>query len=256
MTMDDLLTRTGHLTDLTVDRYLDEDLADVERASVEAHLEACDPCVELVAEVRAFGDAMNVTIPQLEAAPRPAEPARVLPFRRSGFTVGVSAAFALAAATLVAVALPTIERGGGLLPPDTITLKGPAFAWEVHVHDGQRSRVVEPGERVKAGHRVGFRVQSKRPGHLAIFGADDHGETYVAFPQDDRGRAARWPASETLVDVDAAMAFDANPGRERLVVVFCSEPFELAPTLAMLRDGEAPPDARCTTKDLVLHKGP
>lgn len=247
--MDGLLTQGGHLTDLTVDRYLDVDLSDDERAAVEGHLEACDPCVELVEEVRRWGDGLNVTIPQFSA---PSSPAKVLPFRPRSFSTGVGAALAIAAATLVVVALPSAPSPE--LPPDTFTLKGPAVAWELHVHDGQASRVVEPGDEVEPNHRVGFRVQSRRAGYLAIFGADDHGESYVAFPQDDSGRAAAWGASDVMLDVPAAIAFDAKPGREWLKVVFCAEPFalsEMQPTLPTVR---VPDVEGCTTKVRVLRK--
>ncbi len=263
--MNDTLTQAGHLTELTVDRHLDGELQGPALESVERHLEGCEACRQLLEEVRAWGATLDVRPPttlKTEEEPPPSEPeqrgAVVLQFP-SSFTRGVSVGLALAAAALFMVLLPRTSDapvpGVSGPPSDVYRLRGPTLDWEVRVHDGQRDRRVEPGDVVHPGERVGFRVHAKVDGFLAILGADDTGEAYVAYPTDESRRAVPWAGSKGFRDVDAAMRFDAKPGKERLLALLCTKPVELTPVLKELPRGGALP-LGCAKEEITLHKVP
>ena len=103
--------------------------------------------------------------------------AKVLPFRRAA-PVALAAGLAVAAAVTMMVMPPE--------PPpvaDTFRVKGAPFELEVHVHDGERSRRVSPGDTVRPGDRLGFRVRGAQEGHLMIAGFDATLEPYLCYPQ-------------------------------------------------------------------------
>lgn len=257
------LDREGHLTALSIDRYLyDAPELDPEfHSSVEAHVGTCDLCRSRVDEVRDFdgsayvADALSSNLLPFPASPEPhdasagafhpsaldstplEEPARQakvvsLASRRRALTLTVGVLAAAAATALVFfMAQPQdgAESGRVELDPaaDRITLKGKPIAFEVHVHDGTSSRLVTSGDTIAANERVGFRVQSREAGHLLIVGVDDLGHAYLCYPQDEDkgGQAVALAPSDVPMQLPQAMRFDAVAGHERLVAVFCDAPF-------------------------------
>ncbi len=241
-----LFRRDGRLSELTIDRLLLDDLGGAEREAVEAHLARSPDCRAAVEAARGF-DATHPLSP----------PGRVLPFRRRAARVWAPLAGGLALAAALALVLWRGPAGGP--PGDGLRVKGGRFELEVHVHDGTRSRRVSSGAPVRPGDRVGFAVESDRPGHLLLLGIDARGETYPCYPQTPDGRAAALAPSVGPRPLPAAVRLDATPGRERLVALFCPEPFssaDVARTLRAARAADPLPVLRpgCTQREVVLVK--
>jgi hypothetical protein len=259
-----LLTHAGHLSDLTADRFIHDEFDGDEARELDRHLLDCADCRNLIEEMRAF-DAQLVGkfgppgIETKEATPTP--PAKVLSFptRRA---IGSVMAIAAAAALVFFVVQP---QDGGVIPtPDRVLIKGNPLTWEVQVEDGDTVKPVEPGATVHPGNRVGFKVRTRNDGYLAIIGIDDDGASYTAYPQGGKTEAAAWSKSEALVPLEAAMRFDAGQSRERLVAVFCLDPFALKPVIGALEQakpfsGSGPMrilKTGCAQRDILLIKQP
>ena len=252
MTPDALpLTRGGHLSDLTVDRFLYEpDAPETFRAAVEDHLQDCAQCSEEVDAIRRVDATVQL------APPRPLAPVIDLSARRRRWAVAGASVLALAAAAVLML------RPGPLSGPDLFRAKGPQFAFEVHVDEGSASRQVVSLDVVHPGDRFGFRVQAKTAGYLLVAGVDHKGETYICYPQDGPAPAPLSP-SPTPTQLDAAMRFDTVLGEERLIALFCPEPFDAVDALARMRvaiDGVPAAQALplvgdgCTQREVILEK--
>jgi hypothetical protein len=137
--------------------------------------------------------------------------------------------------------------------------KGQEFAFEVFVDAPTGARPVATGEAVEAGSRVGFRVHPRSSGHLLIVGVDEQGNDYLCFPQKGGGASASWEASERARAVEEAVRFDAVPGREHLVALYCERPIsweEVKGGLKEAQGGQALPTLRgdCVQREVILHK--
>jgi hypothetical protein len=152
---------------------------------------------------------------------------------------------AAAAALVLAVVEPLPQEE---TETEQVRLKGTTFEIEVHVHDGQTSRLVSGGDVVHPGERMGFRVRASMPGHLLLIGRDDRGATYPCYPASGQA-SAPVAGSSQMVALDAALAFDDALGTERLIAFFCDAPLEL-PGLAI--PSEIPPG--CVRRELSLTK--
>lgn len=223
---DDWLTRDGHLTALSLERHLAGEI------DAGDHLAACAPCQARFAALEA--DEAKVQLRPPRAAPAPS---------RWPLYGGILAA---AAAVVFFVLRPTggpVDPGGA----DGIRTKG-GFAFEVHAHDGQRSRQLFDGDAVGAGERLGFRVQSDVAGHLLIVGRDGAGERWLAYPQQGGGASVAFGPSP-LRDLGEAIQLDATPGDEQLTALLCAAPVHRAAI-----GGEAP--AGCRARRITLKKRP
>ena len=74
---------------------------------------------------------------------------------------------------------------------------------------------------------MGFAVKAPTDGWLLVLGRDDAGDTYLCYPQDSDGAAARLRATERYQKLDDAIVFDGRPGREHMTALFCPQPFGL-----------------------------
>lgn len=244
--------RSGHVNELTMERWVAGELEpDVER-ELDAHIGSCISCRLLRDEIVAETEAFSIG-PSPEVRQRFAEESRNL---TEGAPAGVTslasrraprlamwggALAAAAAIALVVVPAVTPEDPGAPpegsiktevtstrpsnLPPG-IRLKGAPFNLEVYANAGDEAYLVGTGDVVHSGDRVGFRVQSRRPGHLLIVGADDHGNTYLCSPQDTRGHSVAMFPSDEPITLKDAVRFDDVLGQERIVALFCEEPFD------------------------------
>ncbi len=218
------LTRDGHLSDLTIDRYLGEPAGDL-HAAVDAHAEGCSICRERIVTVRRF-DAGNSIAPRWPATMDGpgATVVQLVPRRdwRPNRRWAAAAGLLAAAASLVLLT----RVGVGPDETDVWRSKGGPFDLEVWVHDGERARLVVSGDVVHPQDRVGFRLDLREGGHILIIGVDGQGQAYVGYPQGLKGQSERVSATPEPMVLDEALRFDGILGLERIVGLFC--PSEVA----------------------------
>jgi len=256
--MSDVLDRGGHLSELTLDRLRFDPPEVAFRAAVEAHLAACESCRGALAALVEV-DATCALVPPTARASTGAS-AEVVPLtarrrrapRFSGALAGV------AALALAAIALFVLRPWAPPPDDDVITVRGGPFDFEVHVHDGERSRPASDGDVVYPGERMGFRVHLRQDGYLAIIGRDDRGMTYSCYPRPEAGavaslaHAVAHTPTDGPVTLPVAMRFDDTLGDEHITAVFCAFPFELGPSVISMADELA--RAGCSVTTLTLHK--
>ncbi len=248
------LDRSGHLSELSLDRYVydprDEDFC----AAVEVHLDACPDCRRVLEALKSEDASFELSAPSNiirfpSKSKNETSAIKVVPIRkRSTLSIALPVFLAAALALIVAWPRPPAEGPG----EDTYRVKGTPFELEVHVHDGQTSRLVADGDLVHPGERVGFRVRSKTAGHLLILGHDDRDNVYLCYPQGTTATAVPLDAHLEMVPLEAAMQFDDVLGAEHLTAYFCDSPLSL-PTLDP-KALETPPG--CTRRELTLKKVP
>ncbi|WP_434420153.1 DUF4384 domain-containing protein [Nannocystis pusilla] len=233
---------TGCLSDLVIDRLIVGELDDAARVEVLGHAAACTWCTARIAELR--GE-------QQVFAAGPVPLALHRPKRRF---LGVSAALA-AAAALALVFLP--DRSGpepepAPVPGDVVRTKGAAHVGLYVERDGKLSPLLS-GEHIVPGARVQPTYTATEPGHLAIFGIDGAGRVQRHYPAEAPGSAPVRPARDEPLPF--SLAFDATPGRERLVAVFCEQAFDAAALERRLADDAAfEPGPGCSVDRIDLHK--
>ncbi len=268
-----LFTQEGHLSDLTLDRLLLEDLSGDEHASVQEHLEACAACREDLDAVRHHDAAFFETHAPDWAAPAQAsgrapraeggEASRTFwsaTTRRALLTLGAAAIAVFALMPLLQA--PSGGRNTG--PEEGIRIKGEPMRMEVYVHDGKTARVAMHGERVSPGDRLGFKLFTRQSGWIMIVGWDHTKELYIGYPQ-TRGEphAESMEARPEGVDLQAALVLDDLLGVEHLMAIQCQEPFafeavrqDLSRALAQGGDRKSALGSGCTQHELMLHKHP
>ncbi|MEZ4241375.1 MAG: DUF4384 domain-containing protein [Myxococcota bacterium] len=218
----------GHLHDLALEDVLDG----AGSADAQAHVAACATCRDRLAAARHYG---MVALPPLTAG-RPANNTR----------------YYLAAALLCAVALlvaAPLLRGA---PGDGIRLRGAGVQLRVYVDEGDTSRRLRAGDPIRAGDRLGFTVQHRLPGYLMVVGVDARDEAYLCYPQGGDGHAATAPAAPQPVDLPQAVRVDGTPGPERLVAVWCAQPFDFDDAVAAARASSDP--TGCVRSEVTVVK--
>lgn len=285
--MSDLGDRIGHLSEMAFDKLkLDPPESDPSWfEAARAHLASCDGCRAAFDAMRAEDDAFALPpaarVREALTAPAPAtaiasehvsEPGRVTDLeaaraaraaRLNRIAAGATATLAIAA-TLFIVTRPSTT--GIIDQPDAreiLTPRGGKLDFEVHVHDGTKSRLVEDGGVVHPGERAGFGVRASEDGYLLVFGWDATGAPYAAHPTGDDLAAIRAPAIEATpepITLQSAIRFDDLLGDEHLAAVWCQNAFMLSDVIAprgsidasALTASAARRD--CVVRHVVLHK--
>lgn len=106
-----------------------------------------------------------------------------------------------------------------------IRVKGSSFSFFLYANNGTQVRPLVSNATVHPGERIGFRVENKKKGFLAIVGLDELGNDYVCFPQ--RDREAKFISSGKERTLDQAIKLDNKLGRERIIALFCDQPFSV-----------------------------
>jgi hypothetical protein len=245
------------------DRRLGESLQNVQISSISKNAQSAEDSVSTGPESSAKNSLKSGAVGASLESARPA--AEVIPLRGRSFggsrlsrseaaqdvplhkrkLMWLAMPLAAAAALVLAVVEPLPQEE---IEAERVRLKGTTFEVEVHVHDGQTSRLVSGGDVVHPGERMGFRVRASMPGHLLLIGRDDRGATYPCYPASGQA-SAPVAGSSQMVALDAALAFDDALGSERLIAFFCDAPLEL-PGLAI--PSEIPPG--CVRRELSLTK--
>ena len=243
--LEDLMTQDGHLTELSLNRYIQGELErDVENA-VRLHLETCARCSELYHNVLAFDEELRdsplfAQIPDFEAAPpsvtaaKPEPPLRThrLAARRSRW--GRKHAFwTAAAALLIAVLAYAVlgEEANELLSPttrsgeviDDIRIKGGGLGFQIHLKRASGSVELGAGSAVHPGDRLAFTVSPLDAGFMAIVGVDREHNAYICSPAD--GVAVWVEEGRKSVQLPGSVEMDALLGKERILALHCPKSF-------------------------------
>ncbi len=239
MSAGDRFDREGHPTELTIARVLADELT--LDGALATHFESCPACRDALDAARRFDRERALSPPPaLRASPTP------------GRGRWVPLAIAAAAAAVVGVLLLRPAPEG-----DGFRLKG-GLALTLVADDGGAQRAVDDGDPVRAGERLGFRVQHAAGGHLLVLGVDGRGETYPCHPQGPAPASEERPPTPRATALDAAVEFDATPGAETIVALLCDGPVryaEVAPILAAARGETVPPlRAGCRQDAVWLRK--
>jgi hypothetical protein len=224
---------TDHLSDLTWDRLhagdLEPELADLARL----HAAGCARCAARGAALDEHRTRFQAELPPLEAAARPRW--------RAVVPLAVTAA---AAAAVVAIAL---RPGPGPAERTKAGFAATAFAGR----DGDAVPLGN-GDPIFPGDRLQLSYSARHPGHLAVLAIDGTGAVAVYFPP---GGATTWAAAAgQRIALPSSTELGDAIGAERLWVVFCDQPQQLAPLTAALAAGGAPDQSGCEIQRMWFDK--
>ena len=255
---ENLFTRDGHVTELTMDRLLLKELSPVQESAIEAHVEECDDCDEELAIARTYYGGVGE---EEESAATDDEDttAQVVDLseerkRRRPLWV-VSSVAAVACALVLFFAIPTGEMDPtpmgdqemiGDPVVDEVRIRGDGFSMEVWISpvvdpdadpvEYGTARRADDGDALASGDRVGFRLFSVEAGDIMVVGVDPDDEVYPVYPHGEDESSARMDERPVGEDLSVAIVPDEEPGRERMVAIYCPEPFDFQTAKTAIRD--------------------
>jgi hypothetical protein len=236
----------GHLSELGLELFQLGELDAAEMEPAGEHVADCDPCTTRLTALGEHEASFSLPAPPAVVGPGATQP--VLAPKSANNTQFFVILSAVAAALLVAMTVPRFFVD----PVDEFRLKGTGVELEVHQKMAQGSRRVRSGSRVEADAHLGFRVRTKKDGHLLVLGIDDADAVYPVFPA--QGDAVEFPASKDGTDLDAAIRFDGNPGTETLMAVFCNNQVAYTLVAYALKERRVGQIDGCRSYEVVLHK--
>jgi hypothetical protein len=225
----------GHVSDLRWDRMLAGELAEVERAELLAHAEACPACAARRTEITAGFDAFANVAPAL---PRRA-PRRTL-------VAAIATVVAAAAGVMLVVHLRSSS------PIDGERTKG-GTGPHLLLAAGARARLapVMSGDRVMPGDSLQAAYTATSDGFGAVLARDGSGAASAYVPAQGDAMVAL-PAG-TLRSFPGSTILDEVVGAQVVEIVWCDTAHPLAPLIAELRaTGSVTPPAGCTVERVEL----
>lgn len=171
-------------------------------AALEAHVEGCADCAGYLKTLAALQETVAMPLPS--ARPPASAPAVHEARRRRRWTT-LGAALSLAAAV---VALLAFEPGQDAVP--AVAVKG-SPAVQLLVRRGEQTRVWDGSSHVRPGDVLGLRVACEEFSTVTVAAGVREGWTQLA----DQACPAQAKAA-----LPFTLVVDAEPGRERLAVVF------------------------------------
>ena len=223
---------TACTSSLELDRFLLGELSGPDAERVRAHVESCERCAPVVAQMRAQREEalppLRMNPPLKLVASAPDEP-RAIPMkpRAPRWWPRIAAAGAgMAAAALALIALQP--------PPAERTKGAGGFSIAMYVQHGDEVRRAGPDERLQGGDAIRFSVTAEASGYAAILSLDAAGTASVYFPQTERA-AALGAGADVALPISTRL--DATVGEEKIVGLFCNSPIELAPVKESLARG-------------------
>jgi len=231
-------------SDLRLDQWLAGELAQVERAALEAHAVGCEPCQRRRSELMDAQRSFASSAPSFAALSQ--SPAKA---GRSWRALGP--VLAAAAAVLLALGQPWrywLERD----QKNTRT-KGSVAQLDWVVRRGERVVAGRPDQSVRAGDALRFSIRAHEPVYAAVIGRDGAGHVIVYYPE---AAELVQVAAGTDQPLPLAIELDATPGDEQLHGVFCPRPVAVAQVKqAIERSADAPAlPPGCSHQRAVLHK--
>jgi hypothetical protein len=235
------------ISDLRLDAWLAQNLADQEARALRAHLSGCARCQSREALLREEREQFGAAHPELPAwlAPQSGDAdltqvaASKLRARGSAWLAGLAVA---AACLLAFIALPRAS----------VRTKGSDYL-SFYVKRGEAVHRGRLGEQVRRGDRLRFAYTASSPRYLAILSLDGARRASVYHPATAQAERVE-PGSEVLLP--SAVELDEAPGEERIYAVFCDQPPQLERLRAELAAKQtrfaAPAD--CTLDQIVVVK--
>jgi hypothetical protein len=265
-----MVTRTSLppscMSDLRFDRWHAGELEATESRAIDAHVRTCARCRQRDQELRSQAEVFlrNHPLPSgLGSGPCvvPARGGKRVSRWRVASMSGVLA-FASVVGWLVLApkrngassrqAAETVSRAHGR---DEVTSGvrakgGPRLGFFVkrdgRVLRGHNGFTVHPGDLLR------FSVTTLEPRHLAILSRDGRGVVSECYPGDGRSRGLAVSRDDLL---DSSVELDDTLGDEKIVAVFCDEPFEVGPLAARLgRAGALVVGEGCSLDSLDIRK--
>ncbi len=227
----------GCPTEWSLQRHAMDELRGDERDDMAEHVARCADCRAHVADLDQAREAFLAERPFALAEADIAERATFLPdepeieVERSGWSklrLGLVSFAAGAVAMIITVMImpwPTEET----VPYDGI--KGATGLEAALLRDGE-VRPVQPGDALRTGDEVQFRVDTGAYDHVVVVGIDGRGDVAVYQPLDGgRSLPVEPGAGRTL---DGGFRLDDAPGPEVWVAFFTDEPIEAADAAAQV----------------------
>jgi hypothetical protein len=254
------------MSDLRFDRWHAGELEATESHAIDGHVRACARCRRRDQEIRSQAEVF------LRKHPLPAglgSGPRVVPARGGKLVsrwrvASMSGALALASVVGWLVLAPKHDgassrqaaealsraRGRDEAPSGVRQKGGPRLGFFVK-RDGRVLRGHD-GFTVHPGDLLRFSVTTLEPRHVAILSRDGRGVVSECYPGDGRSRGLAVSRDELL---DSSVELDDTLGDEKIVAVFCDEPFEVGPLAARLgRGGALAVGEGCSLDSLDIRK--
>ncbi|MFT5432711.1 MAG: hypothetical protein ACI9OJ_003413, partial [Myxococcota bacterium] len=191
----------------------------------------------------AVESAQPKPLAQWREGPPPAEPSS-LAWLWSPPTFGVLAIIIGIVALLVLRSPASGEEDGAARTAGSVRLS------VYHNHGGKLSEVVA-GTKLRGGDSVRFAIGLTVPAHVVVFGAEENGRLFPAWPAS--GISEPLPqASRT--ELGGSVTLRDSVGAETFYVVACEEPFTLL-KLSQLSQGRLDMPDGCVANSLPIVKG-
>lgn len=235
-----------------------------ERASLEAHLDACPACSQIVEDELAYRQEFHQTHERAgflaAVRVRAAEPEA-----KGGWSTWWMPTLALgAAAALVLVMLLVIQPWQGQQgDPEGVRIKSEELEISYLVVEQGRLVVAEPGRVVHPKERIQFRISAPRGGFVHVVGVDQAGKVSVYYPRPDEA-SEPYPGGSGR-PVPGSVILDDTLGRERVFALLCDKPLDRDRLAQRVRAAAADPrvwidrhrlPVACIQTSLVLVKEP
>ncbi|MHB8419465.1 MAG: zf-HC2 domain-containing protein [Myxococcales bacterium] len=225
------MTETGHLSTLKLNARALGQLSPGDLGGADAHLEGCERCRALAAELAADDDRFRRevfprTLPRIEA-----RAARGRWGRGARWGWIWAPAVALAALPVALLVLRTSAPR-----PDLEPKGGPVF--QLFARRGVQVFAVEPGSRLQPGDQLRFVVDPGELDHVLVASRDGAGKLSVYYPFGAVASGAVTPTTRS--ELPGSVTLDGTLGDERLWAVFSRRPLSSEEVLQALSS----PDSR------------
>ncbi len=210
----DLLTRHGHLGELTLDLYDAGELSPVQRERVEEHLQDCGQCRR---HLRAVEEHVVSIAPPLRVAPRPSAGSVTL------WGLAVSGGLGLAAAAVLA--LTTVPWPGPQRVQPEPRESSPPMASAYTTSTAQEcdlDEFVGVGLEVKGQW---IEVQSRGEGYLAVLVATGSDSVAMDTDGEDADEVLEVLRAPAFVGDGEGLRLRLGVGSHRVVALMCSQAF-------------------------------
>jgi hypothetical protein len=194
-------------------------------SEIDAHVAGCGACRERrVAAARLDGQFERDVMPRTLGRVR-AKLHRAPPWRPRWWLVGCSLGATAVAAALLIVARPRPQPDGAWDGLKGAVPSGDGAALSVFVKRGDKVKVLEPGQPLRAGDALRFVARLDRPRFVELRARDAAGNERTLFPQGPT--AVQLRPGQAL---PGGFVVDAAPGPERLTVLLGDRPFPVGRT--------------------------
>lgn len=258
--LEELCTRNGDLSELTLFRYLNDELDGEALGLVEQRLAESTSDMARLDELRTFAEGVSLTPPARPSA----EGGEVVDGGWSRPTKIVAAIVAVAAVFALAFAGSRLLDGAGgadegpiaRVEPDadTIRTKGSVFDLRVQV-ERDSTQWLDDEDVVAPGETVQFVAYPRQEGYLLVVGIDASGAVYPCHPNGGGSAVEVEPVARELL-LEGGLTFDEVLGTEHIIGLFCPQPFsfhdvEAAGLESLAQDWMPSRDCRRTDLRLV-----